>query len=145
MIHNDLSGRNGDFSDEEIERIMQAFDPHLKEPQECLHPELRPLVEKIKTVTGILKKHANQADWDHPDALVKYADWCFYPESSGDIKTLAIYADLSPARSDSRKEAQTEIIRETEAALHPLHYTLHHKNNSLTILIPILPSPGSPA
>lgn len=85
---------------------MKTFDFHLKEAQASLNPELFPLIEKVKTATGLLKKHMNHADRDEFGALVEYADWCFYPEQDGTITTLVIYADMVPVRLNSQQKAQ---------------------------------------
>lgn len=138
MVLNNLfseeAGKGNTSSDEEVERIMLAFNPILKSTLEQLHPEWRPLVEKAKQATGLLKNHEIQADWNSLP-LVEYADWCFYPEPDGTFLYLAVYADLIMPRTEQEQQRQDKLFRELEAIIHPNLYTLRQRGNDLIVLL----------
>lgn len=132
----------GDISfDEEVERIMLAFTPTLKNSLEQQHPEWRPLVEKAKQATGLLKNHEIQADWNSLP-LVEYADWCFYPEPDGTFLYLAVYADLIVPRTEQEQQRQDKLFRELEAIIQPNLYTLRQRGNDLILLLRLTSSPA---
>lgn len=144
MIRDNLfsegAGKGNISSDEEVERIMLAFNPTLKSTLEQRHPEWRPLVEKAKQATGLLKNHEIQADWNSLP-LVEYADWCFYPEPDGTFLYLAVYADLIVPRTEQEQQRQDKLFRELEAIIQPNLYTLRQRGNDLIILLRLTSSP----
>lgn len=123
-------------TDLEIERLMKAFVPYVREEQERRHPEWASLVAKVKKATSLLKHYENRTTWSGL-GVVEYADWCFYPEENGDICRLSVHADLLPARTPSDRAYHNKMLQELQEILHPLQYTMSQEEHTLAILIPL--------
>lgn len=145
MIRDNLFSESADREnvsfDEEVERIMLAFNPALKNSLEQQHPEWSLLTEKAKQAASLLKNHEMQTDWNNL-GLVEYADWCFYPEPDGACLHLAVYADLVPPRTQQEQQRQDKLLQELETLLHPYPYTMRQKDNTLTVFLPLISAPA---
>ncbi len=145
MIQDDLFSGNRDEEsasfDADVERIMQAFSPHVRDRQEKSHPEWSHIVKKVKQAAALLKRHENRSAVTGIGP-VEYTDWCFYPEPDGSISRLAIHADLRPIRSKADQAAHDNMVRDLETALHSLQYTLRFLGHTLTVLIPVAANPA---
>lgn len=125
----------------DMERLMAAFTPCVRQEEQRLHPQWAPVVQKVKMAAALLRQHQNRTGLPGT-GTVEYADWCFYPEKDGSsISRLAIHADLIPARSAADRQTRSRMLDELEQALQPLLHTTTVSDHTLTVLIPAASQP----